>query len=34
MCGARNIREMHRAELIVAPAMKTEGKLYQMAAGL
>lgn len=34
MCGARNIREMHQAELIVAPAVKTEGKLYQMAAGL
>jgi IMP dehydrogenase len=34
MCGARTIREMHRAELMVAPAMKTEGKLYQMAAGL
>ncbi len=30
MCGARNIREMHQAELIVAPAVKTEGKLYQM----
>jgi IMP dehydrogenase len=34
MCGARTIREMHNAELIVAPAMKTEGKLYQIAAGL
>jgi IMP dehydrogenase len=34
MCGARTIREMHQAELIVAPAVKTEGKLYQMAAGL
>jgi IMP dehydrogenase len=34
MCGARNVREMHQAELIVAPAVKTEGKLYQMAAGL
>ena len=34
MCGARNIREMHRAELMVAPAMKTEGKLYQMRDAL
>jgi IMP dehydrogenase len=34
MCGARTIREMHQAELVVAPAVKTEGKLYQMAAGL
>src|SRR5579862_546954 len=34
MCGARNIREMHRAELMVAPAMKTEGKVYQMRDAL
>lgn len=31
MCGASNIREMHDVELIVAPAIKTEGKIYQMA---
>ena len=30
MCGASNIREMHEVELIVAPAIKTEGKIYQM----
>ena len=30
MCGAENIREMHETEMIVAPAIKTEGKLYQM----
>ena len=34
MCGARNIREMHSAELIVAPAVKTEGKVYQMREAL
>ncbi|MBM3944686.1 MAG: GuaB3 family IMP dehydrogenase-related protein [SAR202 cluster bacterium] len=30
MIGAFNIREMHRAEVIVAPAIKTEGKHFQM----
>jgi IMP dehydrogenase len=32
MVGAQNMREFHEAELIVAPSIKTEGKLYQMAA--
>lgn len=30
MVGARDIREMHKAELIYAPAIKTEGKIFQM----
>jgi IMP dehydrogenase len=30
MVGAADIREMHRAELIYAPAIKTEGKIFQM----
>jgi IMP dehydrogenase len=30
MVGAKDIREMHRAELIYAPAIKTEGKVFQM----
>ncbi len=30
MVGAKDIREMHRAELIYAPAIKTEGKIFQM----
>ena len=30
MVGATNIREMHNAEIIVAPAIKTEGKHYQL----
>jgi len=34
MCGARNIRQMHQADLIVAPAVKTEGKMYQMRDAL
>lgn len=29
MCGARNIKEMHLTEIIIAPAVKTEGKLFQ-----
>jgi IMP dehydrogenase len=28
-CGAKNIREMQLTELIIAPAIKTEGKLFQ-----
>ena len=28
--GAKDIREMHSAELVVAPAVKTEGKHYQL----
>ena len=30
MIGARTIREMHSAEVVVAPAIKTEGKRYQL----
>jgi len=31
MCGAHNIREFQQAEMVVAPAIKTEGKIYQFA---
>ncbi len=31
MCGAQTVHEFHDAEMIVAPAMKTEGKKYQIA---
>lgn len=31
MCGARTIREFQEAELVIAPAIKTEGKSYQLA---
>ena len=29
--GAMNIRELQRVELCIAPAIKTEGKLFQKA---
>jgi len=31
MCGARTIREFQEAEMYIAPAIKTEGKAYQLA---
>jgi IMP dehydrogenase len=33
VCGARNIKEMHKAEMVIAPAITTEGKFWQMAQG-
>jgi IMP dehydrogenase len=30
VCGVLNIREMHKAEMIIAPAITTEGKSWQM----
>ena len=30
MCGAYTIRDLHKAEMIVAPAIKTEGKYFQL----
>ncbi|HOG24377.1 MAG TPA: GuaB3 family IMP dehydrogenase-related protein, partial [Candidatus Omnitrophota bacterium] len=32
--GARNIREMQLTEIVIAPAIKTEGKLFQAAQKL
>jgi IMP dehydrogenase len=29
VCGARTIREFQKVELVVAPSIKTEGKIYQ-----
>jgi IMP dehydrogenase len=29
--GAANLRDLHRAELVIAPAIKTEGKIFQAA---
>ena len=34
MCGAFTIRDMHRAEMVIAPAIQTEGKVFQMAGML
>jgi hypothetical protein len=31
VCGARTITEFHEAEMIVAPSIKTEGKVYQLS---
>ena len=30
-CGARTIKEFHDARMIIAPSIKTEGKIYQIA---
>ena len=29
VCSARNIREMHKVKMIIAPSIKTEGKYFQ-----
>jgi len=34
MCGALTIKEMQRVEMVIAPAIKTEGKLFQLMQGL
>ena len=31
VCGARNIQEMHKVEMVIAPAITTEGKSWQMS---
>ncbi|MBM3943053.1 MAG: GuaB3 family IMP dehydrogenase-related protein [SAR202 cluster bacterium] len=31
MCGAYTIRDFHKAEMVIAPAIKTEGKFFQMS---
>jgi IMP dehydrogenase len=33
ICGALNIAEMHQAEMVIAPAITTEGKFWQMTQG-
>ncbi|MPZ98819.1 MAG: GuaB3 family IMP dehydrogenase-related protein [Dehalococcoidia bacterium] len=32
-CGAQTIQEFHDARMIIAPSIKTEGKVYQIAQG-
>jgi IMP dehydrogenase len=34
MCGARDLREMQRTRMIIAPSIKTEGKYLQMVQGV
>lgn len=31
VCGAANIDEMHAVDMVIAPSIKTEGKLWQLA---
>ncbi|MCA9824716.1 MAG: GuaB3 family IMP dehydrogenase-related protein [Dehalococcoidia bacterium] len=31
MCGAHTVKEFQKAEMVIAPAIKTEGKIYQFA---
>lgn len=31
MCGAKTIRDFQQAEMVIAPTIKTEGKIYQFA---
>lgn len=32
VCGASSIAEMHQAEMVIAPSIKTEGKSWQLAS--
>jgi IMP dehydrogenase len=32
-CGATSIQEFHAARMVIAPSIKTEGKIYQIAQG-
>ncbi len=34
ICGARSIKEMHKVKMIIAPAIKTEGKYFQAAQSI
>ena len=31
MCGAYTVRDLHKAEMVVAPSIETEGKYFQMS---
>jgi hypothetical protein len=31
MCGAYTIRDLHKAQVVIAPSIKTEGKIFQTA---
>ncbi|MCH7606623.1 MAG: IMP dehydrogenase, partial [Chloroflexi bacterium] len=32
MCGAYTIRDLHKADMVVAPSIKTEGKFFQLGS--
>jgi IMP dehydrogenase len=31
VCGASTIQEMHKVEMVIAPAITTEGKSWQLS---
>jgi IMP dehydrogenase len=31
VCGANHLRALHAADLVIAPAIKTEGKVWQLS---
>jgi IMP dehydrogenase len=33
VCGARTIKDMHKAKMVIAPSIKTEGKYFQAIQG-
>ncbi len=33
ICGAADINEMHKVEMVIAPSITTEGKMWQMTGG-
>ncbi len=33
VCGARTIQQFQKTELVIAPSIKTEGKVYQLNNG-
>jgi IMP dehydrogenase len=34
VCGARTIKDMHKAKMVIAPSIKTEGKYFQAIQGV
>jgi len=34
VCGALNIKDMHKAKMVIAPSIKTEGKYFQAIQGM
>jgi IMP dehydrogenase len=34
VCGARTIKDMHKAKMVIAPSIKTEGKYFQTIQGI
>ncbi len=34
VCGARTVKDMHKAKMVIAPSIKTEGKYFQAIQGI